>query len=114
MKKPSPNPFPICFLAALAVIVLVSVQIVKVRAVTCDPSSLEPCAPAILLGTTPTSDCCTNLKAQQPCFCQYANDPNYAQFVNSTNARKAAAYCKVPIPCCPPSTSCSPPPSLRA
>ncbi|KAI4320319.1 hypothetical protein MLD38_033815 [Melastoma candidum] len=105
MKKPAQNPFPIHILAVLAAIVLISAQTVKVGAVTCDSSELSPCASAITFGTTPTMQCCAKLTEQQPCFCQYASDPNNAQYINSANVKKTAAYCNVPAP------KCAPPPS---
>ncbi|KAI0488919.1 hypothetical protein KFK09_028758 [Dendrobium nobile] len=67
---------------------------------TCSPSQLSSCAGPILNGTPPSSTCCSNLKAQQPCFCQYRNNPALSPYINSPNARKVATYCNVSIPSC--------------
>ncbi|XP_026665764.1 non-specific lipid-transfer protein 2-like [Phoenix dactylifera] len=69
-------------------------------AATCDPSELSPCAGAILFSSPPSSACCAELKAQQPCFCQYAKNPNLSGYINSPNSRKAVAACGVSIPRC--------------
>ncbi|XP_022871024.1 non-specific lipid-transfer protein 2-like [Olea europaea var. sylvestris] len=64
----------------------------------CVMSELLPCASAIASGTPPSVECCTNLKQQQPCFCQYLKDPSSKQYVNSPNAMKVARACGVSIP----------------
>ncbi|EAY79131.1 non-specific lipid-transfer protein 2P [Oryza sativa Japonica Group] len=66
----------------------------------CDPGLLSPCAAPIFFGTAPSASCCSSLKAQQGCFCQYAKDPTYASYINSTNARKMIAACGIPFPNC--------------
>ncbi|EAY79130.1 hypothetical protein OsI_34237 [Oryza sativa Indica Group] len=66
----------------------------------CDPGLLSPCAAPIFFGTAPSASCCSSLKAQQGCFCQYAKDPMYASYINSTNARKMIATCGIPLPNC--------------
>ncbi|XP_010926507.1 non-specific lipid-transfer protein 2 [Elaeis guineensis] len=69
-------------------------------AVTCNPSELSPCAGAILGSSPPTSACCAKLKAQQPCFCQYAKNPSLKGYINSPNSRKVLAACGVSTPSC--------------
>ncbi|EEC67269.1 hypothetical protein OsI_34239 [Oryza sativa Indica Group] len=34
------------------------------------------------------------------CFCQYARDPMYASYINSTNARNTIAACGIALPSC--------------
>ena len=67
----------------------------------CDVEKLIVCGPAIIGGTTPSTSCCSNLKAQEGCFCQYAKDPAYSNYINSPNARKTLASCGVTLPACP-------------
>ncbi|KAM0892369.1 hypothetical protein ACQ4PT_025773 [Festuca glaucescens] len=68
---------------------------------TCDVGKLIDCGPAIIGGTPPSESCCTNLKAQKGCFCQYAQDPAYSDYINSPNARKTLASCGITFPTCP-------------
>uniref|UniRef100_A0ACD5U545 Uncharacterized protein n=1 Tax=Avena sativa TaxID=4498 RepID=A0ACD5U545_AVESA len=67
----------------------------------CDAGELISCAPAIIGGTTPTETCCSNLKAQEGCFCKYAKDPAFSSYINSPNARKTLASCGITLPNCP-------------
>ncbi|XP_047043451.1 non-specific lipid-transfer protein 2P-like [Lolium rigidum] len=67
----------------------------------CDVGKLIDCGPAIIGGTPPSDSCCSNLKAQKGCFCQYAKDPNYSDYINSPNARKTLDSCGITLPTCP-------------
>jgi hypothetical protein len=67
----------------------------------CDVGKLIDCGPAIIGGTPPSDSCCSNLKAQEGCFCQYAKDPNYSDYINSPNARKTLDSCGITLPTCP-------------
>ncbi|XP_059659172.1 non-specific lipid-transfer protein 2-like [Cornus florida] len=69
-------------------------------AVTCNPTELSPCAAAITSSNPPTATCCSKLKEQRPCLCQYVKNPNLQKFVNSPNARKVATTCGSPFPNC--------------
>ncbi|KAH7856982.1 hypothetical protein Vadar_007609 [Vaccinium darrowii] len=69
-------------------------------AVTCNILALAPCLDAINNGTTPSDSCCSNLKEQQSCLCQFAKDPNYSKYITSPNAIKLAKACGVPVPEC--------------
>ncbi|KAM3299756.1 hypothetical protein ACQJBY_040985 [Aegilops geniculata] len=71
-----------------------------VDAATCNALQLSPCAGAIVGNAAPTAVCCSRMKAQRPCMCQYARDPNLKQYVNSPNGKKVLAACKVPVPSC--------------
>jgi hypothetical protein len=88
--------------AALFAVVVVAVLLCEAplpaKAVTCNPMELTPCASAIFMSTPPTNDCCAKLKEQTPCFCEYINNPDYEQFVNSPAARMVASKCGVTIP----------------
>uniref|UniRef100_A0ACD5TNA7 Uncharacterized protein n=1 Tax=Avena sativa TaxID=4498 RepID=A0ACD5TNA7_AVESA len=66
----------------------------------CNVGELISCAPAIIGGTTPTESCCSDLKAQEGCFCQYAKDPAYSEYINSPNARNTLASCGITLPTC--------------
>ncbi|KAK1695222.1 hypothetical protein QYE76_011919 [Lolium multiflorum] len=68
---------------------------------TCDVGKLIDCGPAIIGGTPPSDACCSNLKAQKGCFCQYAKDPAYSGYIDSPNARKTLASCGITLPTCP-------------
>ncbi|XP_073004259.1 non-specific lipid-transfer protein 2-like [Typha latifolia] len=72
----------------------------SVAAVTCNPMQLTPCADAILKSAPPSSACCSKLKDQKPCFCQYQKNPSLRGYINSKNGKKVAGACGVPIPKC--------------
>ncbi|KAL8157495.1 non-specific lipid-transfer protein 2-like [Apium graveolens] len=68
-------------------------------AVTCNAVELSPCANAITSATTtPTPICCSKLKEQTPCLCNYMKNPFLQKFINSPNARKVADTCGTPFP----------------
>jgi hypothetical protein len=67
----------------------------------CDVDKLAPCAPAILGGRKPSAECCSVLKAQQGCFCEYAKDPAYEHYVHGPNARNTLTTCGITLPTCP-------------
>lgn len=69
-------------------------------AVTCNALQLSACASAITSSSPPSSLCCSKLKEQRPCLCQYLKDPNLHKLVNSPNARKVANICGSPFPSC--------------
>lgn len=69
-------------------------------ATTCNALQLSPCAGAIIGNAEPTAGCCSRMKAQEPCLCDYAKDPNLQRYVNSPNGKKVMAACKVPVPSC--------------
>ncbi|EOY00067.1 PREDICTED: non-specific lipid-transfer protein 2 [Theobroma cacao] len=68
--------------------------------VTCNALQLSPCASAITSSTPPSPLCCSKLKEQRPCLCNYVKDPNLQKLVNSPNARKVASICGSPFPNC--------------
>nr|XP_051189837.1 non-specific lipid-transfer protein 2P-like [Lolium perenne] len=67
----------------------------------CDVGKLIDCRPAIIGGKPPSDSCCSNLKAQKGCFCQwYVKDPDYSQYINSPNAGKTLDSCGIKVPAC--------------
>ncbi|KAK2451541.1 hypothetical protein P8452_14669 [Trifolium repens] len=79
-------------------LLLVNVQVSM--AVTCSPVQLSSCVSAITSSTPPSRLCCSKIKEQRPCLCQYLKNPNLRKFVNSPNARKVANNCGTPFPNC--------------
>ncbi|XVF84752.1 hypothetical protein PTKIN_Ptkin17bG0064100 [Pterospermum kingtungense] len=73
---------------------------VSMAAITCNALQLSPCATAITSSTPPSPLCCSKLKEQRPCLCNYVKDPNLQKLVNSPNARKVATICGSPFPNC--------------
>ncbi|KAJ7943111.1 Non-specific lipid-transfer protein 2 [Quillaja saponaria] len=57
-------------------------------AVDCNPLEVSSCASAMTTSNPPTAVCCSKLKEQKPCLCQYVKDPNLQKLVNSPNAKK--------------------------
>ncbi|KAL8257228.1 hypothetical protein R6Q59_029269 [Mikania micrantha] len=64
----------------------------------CDPESLSACTIPFTFGSEPSKKCCTDLKAQEPCFCDFIRNPSYEQLITSDKAKKLAANCNVTIP----------------
>ncbi|KAH7859066.1 hypothetical protein Vadar_031114 [Vaccinium darrowii] len=86
----------IAVLVAAAVVVLVlgyeaEVSMAAAAAVKCDPTELQPCLQPITSGTTPSTECCNKMRAQQPCFCQYIKNPTLKKYVSSPNAKKVVS-----------------------
>lgn len=94
-------------LASIAfVIVIVSTLapteavVVSGEKVTCDPIALQPCLPAVMSGSQPTTECCGKLKEQQSCFCDYIKNPIVGQYLSDATARRILGACSVPYPTC--------------
>lgn len=85
---------------ALALVVVAATSAGGASAQQCTATELAVCAPAVISGSSPTASCCSNLRAQQPCFCQYASNPAYSSYINSANARRTLASCGIAIPSC--------------
>jgi hypothetical protein len=66
----------------------------------CNTGHLVVCAAAIIGGAAPSASCCSNLRAQQGCFCQYARNPVYSRYIDSPTAHRAIAACLVTVPSC--------------
>lgn len=86
--------------AAIFVLVALMVAAGGASAAQCNAGNLVVCAGPIVTGSPPSGTCCTNLRNQRGCFCQYARNPAYSGYINSANARKTLATCKVALPKC--------------
>ncbi|TVU48641.1 hypothetical protein EJB05_08282, partial [Eragrostis curvula] len=86
--------------ALVMVVLVVAAGSGAASAASCNAGSLAACVPAITSGTSPTAGCCSNLKAQQSCFCQFAKNPAYGRYINSPNARRTVASCGLSVPRC--------------
>ncbi|KAJ7943110.1 non-specific lipid-transfer protein 2-like [Quillaja saponaria] len=87
-------------LCVVFVLLLLSETRVSMAAVNCNPLELSSCASAMTTSNPPTAVCCSKLKEQRPCLCQYLKDPKLQKLVNSPNAKKVAATCGSPFPTC--------------
>ena len=84
---------------ALMFMVVLMVEVATIaEAQNCNPNELLPCSGAILFNASPSDTCCSKLREQTPCFCEYIRNPSYSQYVNSPRAREVASICKVVIP----------------
>ncbi|KAI3900042.1 hypothetical protein MKW98_000942 [Papaver atlanticum] len=86
--------------AAVALFAMMMMSNMSVSKAACVATELQPCLDAITKSAPPSTLCCTKLKQQQPCLCQYVKNPNLGKYVNSPNAKKMAQTCGVPIPKC--------------
>ncbi|KAI3833113.1 hypothetical protein MKX03_007460 [Papaver bracteatum] len=86
--------------AAVALFAMMMMSNMSESMAACVAAELQPCLSAITSPAPPTPLCCTKLKQQQSCLCQYVKDPNLDKYVNSPNAKKMAQKCGVPIPKC--------------
>ncbi|CAL4917461.1 unnamed protein product [Urochloa decumbens] len=83
-----------------AVMALALVAAMGASAQQCNAGELAVCAPAIIGGAAPTAGCCSNLRSQEGCFCQYARNPAYSRYINSPSARSTLKSCGIAIPSC--------------
>ncbi|CAN6445944.1 unnamed protein product [Victoria cruziana] len=68
--------------------------------VTCDPTKLSSCLPAMQGSSPPSHACCSGLKVQQSCFCFYMKNPTLRRMIMSPQSRKIASYCRMSFPKC--------------
>jgi hypothetical protein len=66
----------------------------------CDPGQLAECMPTINGRSTPTTGCCSNLRTQQGCFCEYVQNPAFAKYLRGDIARHTLTACNIDIPNC--------------
>ena len=71
----------------------------EAEAVTCNVVELTPCLPAFTSSNPPSIQCCTKLKEQTPCLCQYMKDPKLGKYIKSPEAKKVESICKVTVQC---------------
>lgn len=92
------------FVAALFAVVVMAVLVHETTMaappppVVCNPTELASCAGTVFFGLRPTAECCSKLRVQQPCFCTYIRDPQFKQFLVSSNSAKFTSVCNVTIP----------------
>ncbi|PON86976.1 Bifunctional inhibitor/plant lipid transfer protein/seed storage helical domain containing protein [Trema orientale] len=84
----------------LLIVLLENIEVSKAEQVNCSTLELGACADAMMSNSPPTALCCSKLKEQTPCLCQYIKDPSLEQFVNSPNAKKVFSTCGVQFPTC--------------
>ncbi|XP_074369761.1 non-specific lipid-transfer protein 2-like [Apium graveolens] len=83
------------------VLAMVMVEVEVAAEVVCDVNSLHACLPVIKDPSLhPTTECCTNLKNQQPCFCIFLKDPKFQAYFDSPGATKLGSACAVHAPVC--------------
>ncbi|KAK4749123.1 hypothetical protein SAY87_026572 [Trapa incisa] len=87
-------------LVSCMLVLLVAVRVETTEAVTCKPIELSSCASAITSSTPPSNLCCSKIKEQKPCLCNYLKNPSLKKFVNTPNARRVAGTCGTPFPRC--------------
>ncbi|MQL91847.1 hypothetical protein Taro_024463 [Colocasia esculenta] len=90
------------FPALLLLLLLVAAccRVPPAESVTCSPYELLPCVGAIMYSVLPSDQCCSTLREQQPCLCQYIRDPTLGSYVNSPNSHRVADACRLPFPRC--------------
>ncbi|KGN53818.1 hypothetical protein Csa_014950 [Cucumis sativus] len=69
-------------------------------AITCNTMGLSPCIGAMTSTAPPSTTCCSKLREQQPCFCQYMKNPSLGGYVKSARAKAIISSCGVPYPKC--------------
>ncbi|KAL4205440.1 hypothetical protein AMTRI_Chr01g114610 [Amborella trichopoda] len=86
----------------VVVVVMVSMANVSIGgcAASCNSQGLNVCAGALFNFIPPSTSCCSKLKQQAPCMCQYSKDPHLHNFIASPNAKNIAQKCGTPLPNC--------------
>ncbi|EOA37603.1 hypothetical protein CARUB_v10011969mg [Capsella rubella] len=77
---------------------LVMSSLAPTKVAACAVMDLAPCLSAVQGGSQPSAECCTKLKDNQSCFCDYLKDPLVGPFLSA--GKKVLADCNVPIPSC--------------
>uniref|UniRef100_A0A3Q7FG81 Bifunctional inhibitor/plant lipid transfer protein/seed storage helical domain-containing protein n=1 Tax=Solanum lycopersicum TaxID=4081 RepID=A0A3Q7FG81_SOLLC len=76
-------------------------ELLVTEAQTCNVNELiSPCFATFAFSSPPSSACCTKLREQQPCLCEYIKNPAYAQYISSTLISRVLTACKIPVPKC--------------
>ncbi|KAL7132440.1 hypothetical protein ABFS83_12G074600 [Erythranthe nasuta] len=89
----------IAIICVLVLVAIVGDEVGVARAqVSCNPVQLNPCASAIFTSSQPSAACCTAIRQQIPCLCQYQANPTLQGFINSPAAIKISTSCGVPFP----------------
>ncbi|CAH2067134.1 unnamed protein product [Thlaspi arvense] len=91
---------PVLFAFAIFLLLIVAQENRVAAAEHCDAMQLMPCEDAIMKGSNPSDLCCTRVKQQQHCVCQYLKNPNFKSFIDSPKAKKIARDCDCPYPKC--------------
>lgn len=71
----------------------------KAESLDCNPEELRVCTDAVLQSEPPSAECCSKLKEQEPCFCNYKENPKFASFIADHDITKLSA-CPIPVPNC--------------
>ena len=87
----------VAMLVALALAVVVATSAGRASA-DCNIAVLASCKAAVIQGAKPTAACCSNLRAQEACLCEYQKNPNFGKYL--PNARKVVTSCGMAIPNC--------------
>ncbi|KAL0461993.1 UNVERIFIED_CONTAM: Non-specific lipid-transfer protein 2 [Sesamum latifolium] len=88
------------WVVAIVVVLAVAEVHEAAAAAPCNPVELSPCLGAISGSQPPSEECCSKLKEQEPCFCDYIKNPIFKPYIDSPNAKKVAATCGVAFPKC--------------
>ncbi|PWA71907.1 lipid-transfer protein [Artemisia annua] len=87
-------------LYAFMFVVLMS-QVPSTDAANCNYMDLMVCSGAISSPPQPPSAaCCSKVKEQRSCFCEYLRNPTLRQFVTPEDAQRVAGQCHVGLPNC--------------
>ncbi|GKC36238.1 non-specific lipid-transfer protein 2-like protein [Tanacetum coccineum] len=86
-------------LCALLFVVLMS-QVPSTDAANCNYMDLMVCADAISSPRPPSTGCCSKVKEQRSCFCEYLRNPTLRQYVTPQVAQRVAGQCHVALPNC--------------
>ncbi|PON86978.1 Bifunctional inhibitor/plant lipid transfer protein/seed storage helical domain containing protein [Trema orientale] len=93
--------YVVALFVMLLVVLLGNAEVSEAKAqVSCSALELWACADAMISSkpTPPSALCCSELKQQTPCLCQYIKD--LEQIVNSTNTKNVFSTCGVQFPTC--------------
>ncbi|XP_021909394.1 non-specific lipid-transfer protein 2-like [Carica papaya] len=87
-------------ISVFTLLVLLLAEAEVSMAVTCTPTQLSSCVSAITSSSPPTKLCCTKIREQRPCLCQYMKNQTLRKFINTPNAKRVAKTCGTPFPTC--------------
>lgn len=92
--------YPALCVVMFVVLFVDQTQVIS-AAESCNPVELLPCANILTSPSTPPSPpCCSRLKTQIPCLCQYKTNPAFQKYINSINTGLVAKTCGISFPSC--------------
>lgn len=88
----------VAWVCLVAAVVAAAFLVREGEGATCNPMELSPCIGAATSPSPASSECCSRLKMQSHCFCEYLRNPNFSSYINPTVIHRISTSCNVSVP----------------